>query len=331
MGIKIVGVGKYIPPAFETTEQVAKRLNISSEEIIRITGIEKRHLAGDETASSMGNKALEEAIADSDLAKDQIDGVIVATFTGDYLYPSTAIKLVQMSGLSAGLAFDLMSNCTGMQVAMENARALLVANPAMRTIAVVGVTKQSPFVDPQDENSAYFFGDAASALLLSRDDEDSLTGVLPGYFKSNTKNYELVRLRGGGSSYPFGSELLEQDRKARYYEHTGLGVWKEVVVELPKIIRHALQDLQWAVDELDLILFHQANLRLIEYCMARLKIPMEKSINNVCSIGNTAEASIGTVVYDAYRGGHFRAGKKILLASVGAGFGYAVTPYLISD
>jgi len=327
MGINIVGVGKYIPPEFETTEVVAARLNISADEIVRITGIERRHLAGDEAASSMGHKALAEAIESSDIDKDDISGVIVATFTGDYLYPSTALKLVQGLNLKAGLAFDLMSNCAGMQTAIETARSLLISNPKMKIIAVVGIAKQSPFVDPNDENSAYFFGDAASVVLLQRDEEILESGFLPSYFKSNTKNYDLVRLRVGGSSFPYSQTLFEQDGKARYYEHTGLGVWKEVVVELPKIIRAALEDLKWTIDDLDLILFHQANLRLIEYCMARLKVPMSKTLTNVSTIGNTAEASIGTVIYDAFHAGFFGKDKKILLASVGAGFVYTVTPY----
>lgn len=327
MGIKIIGVGKYVPPAFETTEVVAARLGIPAADIVHKTGIEKRHLAGEESASSMGHKALEEAIARSGVERAAIDGVIVATFTGDYLYPSTALKLVQSLGLRAPLAFDLMSNCAGMQAAIENARALLVANPAMRNIAVVGVAKQSPFVDPHDENSAYFFGDAASAVLLGRDGDAADSGFLPSYFTSNTRNYELVRLRGGGSSFPHTPTLLADHPKSLYYEHTGLGVWKEVVVELPKIIRRALEDLGWTIDDLDLILFHQANLRLIEYCMARLKVPMSKSLNNVAEIGNTAEASVGTVLYDAVQAGLVGKGKKVLLASVGAGFIYAVTPY----
>nr|WP_295084365.1 ketoacyl-ACP synthase III [uncultured Roseateles sp.] len=330
MAVRIVGTGKYIPPGFETTATVAERLGLSAEDILHKTGIEKRHLAGDESASSMAHKAMESAITKAGIAKDEIDGVIVATFTGDYLYPSTALKLVQTLGLKAGIAFDLMANCAGMQVAMENARCLLQGNPALRVIAVVGLAKQSPFVDPFDENSAYFFGDAASVVLLRRSETEATpSGLLPSYFTSNTKNYELVRLRGGGSSFPHSPALFEQDSKALYYEHTGLGVWKEVVVELPKIIRRAMDDLGWTVNDLDLILFHQANLRLIEYCMARLRVPMSKTINNVQHIGNTAEASLGTVMDEAFEAGWFAPGKKVLLASVGAGFVYTVTPYYI--
>ena len=327
MGMRIIGVGKYIPPMFETSEVVAARLNIPVEEIIRMTGIEKRHLAGDESASSMGHKALGEAIESSCVNKDDIDGVIVATFTGDYLFPSTALKLVQSQDLKAGLAFDLMASCAGMQTAIENARSLLFSNHGLKIIAVVGIAKQSPYVNQYDENSAFFFGDAASAVLIRRDGTAPEEGFLPSYFNSITKNYELVRLRCGGSSFPINASSLELESKASYYEHTGLGVWKEVVVELPKIIRSSLADLKWEIDDLDMILFHQANLRLIEYCMSRLKLPMSKSVNNVSTIGNTAEASIGTVIYDAFRAGRLGKNKKILLVSMGAGFMYAVTPY----
>lgn len=327
MGIKIIGAGIYVPPYYETTEQVAIRLGIPTEDIVKKTGIIKRHLAGDETASSMGHKALLEAINLSSIDKGEIDGVIVATFTGDYLYPSSALKLVNSLDLNCSLSQDVMANCAGMQVAFENARSLLVANEKIKTIAVVGIAKQSPYVDPNDENSAYFFGDAASAIIMRKDEGPVNSGFMPSYFKSNTKNYELVRLRAGGSSFPYTPSLHETDIKAFFYEHTGLGVWKEVVVELPKIIRSAMEDLNWTVDDVDLVLFHQANLNLIEYCMARLKLPPAKTIINVQSLGNTAEASLGTVMYDAFRKGLFSKGKKILLASVGAGFIYAVTPY----
>jgi len=327
MGIKIIGSGRYIPPLFEKTEEVAKRLGIESDNIVKKTGIEKRHLAGDETASGMGHKALLEAIELGRLDKSDIDGVIVATFTGDYLYPNTALKLVKTLGLNCGIAQDVMANCAGMQVAFENARSLLIANDKLKFIAVVGIAKQSPFVDPNDENSAYFFGDAASAVIMGKDLSPADSGFLPSYFKSNTKNYELVRLRAGGSSFPFSPKLLETNKPTLFYEHTGLGVWKEVVVELPKIIRNSLDDLGWTVDEVDLVLFHQANLNLINYCMAKLKVPKSKTINNVQALGNTAEASLGTVIYEAFKKGMFSKGKKILFASVGAGFIYAVTPY----
>jgi len=326
--VKIKGVGRYIPPAFETAETVAARLGISAAEILLKTGIAKRHLAGAESASSMGQKALLEAIDSAQILKNQIGGIIVATFTGDYIYPSTALKLTQLLNLKLGIAFDIMANCSGMAVALENARALMLANESLKHVAVVGIAKQSPFINQYDENSVLFFGDGASAIVLAKENSEINTGLLPGNFNSHTTNYELVRLRAGGSSYPYSEELKKTDPKAFYYEHFGLGVWKEVIVELPKIIKQTLRQLEWSTEDVDLILFHQANLRLLEYCMARLKMPPEKTIYNVQTIGNTADASLGTVIYEAVKNGQMAEGKKFIFATVGAGFIYTVTPYL---
>ncbi len=326
--IKIKGVGRYIPPKFETSMEVASRLGISEAEILLKTGIEKRHLAGDEAASSMGQKALLEAIETSQICKDQIGGILVATFTGDYVYPSTALKLSQLLDLKLGIAFDVMANCSGMAVALENARSLMLTNHKLNCVAVVGIAKQAPFINQYDKNSVLFFGDGASAIILTKEQSENNIGLLAGNFSSHTESYELVRLRAGGSSYPFSAWLELTDPKAFHYEHSGLGVWKEVTVALPKIIKQTLSQLEWSTEDLDLILFHQASLRLLEYCMARLKLPPEKTIYNVQAIGNTADASLGTVIYEAFINGQITPGKKILFATVGAGFIYTVTPYL---
>lgn len=324
-----VGYGKYVPPFAETNEEVAARLGISASEIVSKTGISCRYLARDESASAMALKAIRQALQGAGIDASRLGGVVVSAYTGDYLYPNLASKLCRELQIRNCYAYDLNANCAGFQMALATSSDYLRANPAVEYVAVVGVAKQSPYLDPANHETAMFFSDAASAVIL-RQDAQGLTGILTSYYETHGEYYEIVRLRAGGSSFPFSTELLRDDPKALQYEHSGLGVWSEVIVELPKLVRRSLKAVGWSTDDVSTVLFHQANLKLISFCMARLSMPMSKTITNVQDIGNTADASLGTVLFDAYQQGRLsRSGDRVVMASVGAGFVYVVTPYIV--
>lgn len=327
--IDFLGVGKYVAATLETNAEVAARLGIDEAEIVAKSGVRQRYLARDESATDMATDALRQALADARLEPSDMDAVIVATFSGDYVYPNTASGLCRQLGMSNCAAFDVQANCAGFQVALANARALLLSDPDMRYIAVVGVAKQSPFLDPTDINTAFFFSDAAAAAIIGR--RSGSGGLLKTFYLTNPNNYDVVRLRAGGSAFPLTQELLDQQPKTRFYEHAGLAVWKEVIVAMPKLIKQALAGVGWTRDEVGLVLMHQANLRLIEYIIGRLGLSLEDTVTNVEAIGNTADASLGTVIFDAVRQKRLEPGMKVILASVGAGFVYAVTPYLVPE
>jgi len=326
--IELIGFGKCLGKTLQTNKEVAARLGITEDEIVAKSGIEQRYLAKSESASSLGAQALKEALKNSSVEPHQLSGIIVATFSGDYIYPNTASRLCKDIGISDCFAYDVQANCAGFQVALANARDILVSNPDYKYVAVVGIAKQSPYINPDDINIAYFFSDAASAAIVTRR-EGVTGGLLTPLYKTNSTNYELVRLRGGGSSFPIDEQLLTNDRKALFYEQAGLGVWKEVVVEMPTLVKKVLAREGWTADDVDLVLMHQANLRLIEFIMSRLRIPMSKTVTNVESIGNTADASLGLALWDAKAQDRLVPGSKVILASVGAGFVYAVTPYIV--
>lgn len=325
-GVFFQGFGKYVAKTKETNGEVAQRLNISEQEIIAKSGVECRYLAKEESASFMGAEALREAMASAKIPASELSGIIVATFSGDYLYPNMASKLCGELRINGAFAFDVQANCAGFQMALGIARDRLLSDSQSKFIAVVGIARQSPFLDPNDVNTAYFFSDAASAVILGREAKPG--GLGPSLYKTNPKSFETVRLRAGGSSFPYSPQLWSTDRHAFFYEHAGLGVWKEVMVEMPQLIRKTLDAAGWKAEDVDLILMHQANLRLIEYLMSRLKLPMTKTVTNVQTIGNTADASLGTVLYDAAEQKRLTSGAKIVLASVGAGFVYSATPYI---
>ena len=325
-GVFFTGFGKSIGSTVESNAEVANRLGITEEEIITKSGIQCRYIAKNESASDLAISAANEALKSANISASDLSGVIVATFSGDYLYPNMASKVAGELGVSDLFAFDVQANCAGFQTALSLARDRLLSDMSCKAIAVIGVAKQSPYLDPMDLNTAYFFSDAASAVILHR--ESRVGGLGQSIFKTNPKSFESVRLRAGGSSFPYSEALWKNDRTAFYYEHAGLSVWKEVIVEMPQLIKKMLKSLEWDVNDIDLVLMHQANLRLIEYIMSRLRLPMSKTLTNVEKIGNTADASLGTVLYDAQQQNKLSPGTKILLASVGAGFVYAATPYV---
>jgi len=329
VAIELLGFGKYVARTLETNAEVAARFSISEDEIVEKCGVRQRFVARDESASAMGLAALREALEDARVAPAELAGVIVCTFSGDYTYPNTASNLCRELGVSDCFAFDLQANCAGFQIGLATARDKLLCDPDAQYIAVVGIAKQSPYLDPDDINTAFFYSDAASAVILGR--VSGRGGLLRTFYKTSGRNYEVVRLRAGGSSYPLTRELLDRHPETRFYEHAGLAVWKEVIVELPTLLKRALAAVGWKREEVDLVLMHQANLRLIEYLMARIGLGMDSTVTNIQEIGNTGDASLGTVLYDAARRRRLIPRSKVVLASVGAGFVYAVTPYIVAD
>jgi 3-oxoacyl-[acyl-carrier-protein] synthase III len=325
--IDFIGFGKYVAKTKETNAEVAARFSIDENEIVAKSGVGCRYIAKEESATEMGLTALREAIEDAGIKAGELSAVIVCTFSGDYIYPNTASGLCRHLEITDCLAFDLQANCAGFQVGVSTARDMLRSNPEHRHIAVVGIAKQSPFLDPNDINIAFFFSDAASSVVLSRVEGEG--GLLGTFYKTNGKNYEVVRLRAGGSSYPLSHKLLHTMPETLTYEHAGMAVWKEVMVEMPALIKKTQAAIGWNKGEIDLVLLHQANLRLIEFIIARVGLDMSQTVTNIQDIGNTADASLGTVIYDAKCQGRLVPGSKVMLASVGAGFVYAVTPYIV--
>ena len=313
----------------ETNAEVAARFDIDEGEIIEKSGVGCRFIAKNESATDMALAAIKEAIDDAGVDAGELSCIIVCTFSGDYIYPNTASHLCKHLEISDCLAFDVQANCAGFQVGISTARDMLRSNPGHRHIAVVGLAKQSPFLDPNDINTAFFFSDAAAAVVMSR--VEGKGGIFGTFHKTNGKSFEVVRLRGGGSSYPLNLELLENMPETLTYDHAGIAVWKEVMVEMPALIKKAMAEIGWNKREVDLVIMHQANLRLIEFIAARVGVDMSKTVTNIQDIGNTADASLGTVLYDAQRQGKLRPGTKVMLASVGAGFVYAVTPYIVPE
>ena len=158
--IDIVGIGKCLGSVKQPNSIVAKNLNISEEEIIQRTGIKCRYITGKESATEMAINSLNEALSDANIDCDQIDGIIVCTFSGDYLFPSEATRICKFMNINPTFAYDIKAMCAGIQVGISTGRDTLLANDQYRYIAVIGLAKHSPFINKHDINSAYYFSDA---------------------------------------------------------------------------------------------------------------------------------------------------------------------------
>jgi 3-oxoacyl-[acyl-carrier-protein] synthase III len=220
-----------------------------------------------------------------------------------------------VGAVNAG-TFDITANCTGFQVALTVGADRMNADKTISNVLVVGAALQSRFINWNDANSSIYFGDGAGAVVLGRVPESY--GFIASDIFSNSKVYESVRLRGGGSSFPLTEKNINEG--LQFYEVNGLEVWKQVIQNQPKVIKRVLAKAEMNIEDVDFFIFHQANLRLIEYLMAKMHLPLTKTFTNVKEIGNTAEASMAIALDEAVRKNLIKRDQNVLISGVGAGF-----------
>lgn len=316
-GIGVMGVGRYVPKRKITNDQVAEWTGISVEDILEKTGIESRYaIEKDDTASSMAAHACQDALKSADIEPEQVGLIVGCTSTADYLYPAMACKVHQILDTKNAYAFDLLANCTGFQIGLSTASAYLTCHPDLEFALVFGAAVQSPYVKWDDPNDAMFFGDGAGAAVIGR--VPSGYGILSDEIITQSASYDAVRLRGGGSSFPLREDNISDG--LQYYDMSGLEVWKQVIQFQPRTIRRSLEKIGKTVDDADFFVVHQANLRLIEYLMAKMKQPLSKTFTNVAQIGNTADASLAITLCDSVHRNLIKRDDLVVLSGVGAGF-----------
>lgn len=316
-GVGVFGVGKYVPSKLVTNQMLEEWTGVPAQKIIDNTGVESRYIVEEhESASGMAAVAAKQAIEMAGIDPSQIGIIIGCGFTGDYVYPAMACKVQNLINAKNAGAFDLMANCTGFQVGLGVASDRLMCDENIECALVLGTALQSRFINWSDPNTAIYFGDGAGAAILGRVPQGY--GILSNEIFTNGNVFDAVRMRGGGSSYPLRPENINEN--LQYYEMNGMEVWKQVVQYQPLAIRRSLEKIGMKVEDVDFFIFHQANLRLIEYLMAKMKQPMNKTYTNVAEIGNTADASIAITLCDAMREGRLKRGDLVVISGVGAGF-----------
>lgn len=321
--IGILGANHFLPEKIQTNEELCKVMkDVTPEWILSKTGIKRRYIAtNNDSASSMATIAAKNLLEKFKISPDQIDLIVTATFSPDYMFPPVSAKIQLNLNAKNAQIIDVNTNCTGFVTALTVASDRMLIDNTYEYALVIGVELHTRFINPQDKETAIFFSDGAGVALLGKVKKG--LGIINSRFFTDSTTYESVRFRGGGSSFPLVNRVFTPE--IDYIEMNGLATWKQAITKLPMVIKELLLKSNLQIEQIDFCIFHQANLNLIQYIMAKLKIPLDKTYTNVEEIGNTGSASIGIALSEAIELGKVKPGQKVLLAGVGAGFNFGAS------
>lgn len=316
-GVGIIGLGKCLPKKLINSEDVEKTANLPAGDIEKKTGVKTRFICEDgDTASGLSALAATTALEKARVSAEDLDIIIGCTSSGDYKYPAMACKIHDLIKAKNAGAFDMQANCTSFTIGLSLASDRMHFDPTQKNSLVVGTAIQSRYLNWEDGDSAMYFGDGAAAAVIGQVPKGY--GIIAHDTFTNSRAFEAVRLRGGGSTHPLRPENIHEG--LQYQEINGMEVWKQVVQNQPKSIKRVLEKAGKTAKDVDFFIFHQANLRLIEFLMAKMKLDMSKTFTNVGKYGNTAEASIPLALCEAVENNKIKRGDLVLLSGVGAGF-----------
>jgi 3-oxoacyl-[acyl-carrier-protein] synthase-3 len=323
-GIGILGTGRALGSRLQTNEELCATTlpGVTPQWILDRTGIHRRYLLGaNESSSTLTLAAATRALEAAGVTPEQIGMIVVSTFSSEYLFPPASARLHHDLGVKGGQFYDLQANCTGFVSALTAVSDRMLRDSHVEFALVVGAEVLSPYVDFSDPQTAMYFSDGAGAAVLGP--VAAGRGVQASAFFSDTSNYESVRLRGGGSGFPYATRATENgDRNPGFMDQNSLVTWKQVVTHLPPTVRRVCAEAGWSTDDVDLFVFHQANFEIISYVMRKMRLPMSRTFTNVQEIGNTGAASLPIALADAVAAGLLSPGSRVVLAGVGAGFGF---------
>lgn len=315
----ICGLGAYLPQKILTNFDLEKMVETTDEWIRARTGIETRHIAAKgQSASDLGIEACREALAQAKLSPSDIELIIVATITPDMLFPSTACYIQTKLGAKCG-AFDMAAACSGFPYALAVAQGFIESG-MYKNILVVGAEVLSGFIDWTDRGTCVLFGDGAGAAVVSRT-EDTDRGILASYLGSDGSQACLLQIPGGGSMNPPTEETVKN--RLHFLKMQGSEVFKVAVRTMDAAVREVLKRSGLEVKDIDCLIPHQANLRILQAVAHRLEIPEEKVFINVNRYGNMSSASTIVALYEAVKNGKIKKGDDVVLVAFGGGLTWA--------
>jgi 3-oxoacyl-[acyl-carrier-protein] synthase-3 len=313
----IQGLGVAVPQRVVTNADLEKTLETSDQWIVERTGIRQRYWAGPgETVATLSQSAAETAMTQAGVTADTLDAIIVATATPDRLLPSTACDLQALLGAERAAAFDISAACPGFLYGLTVGEGLIAAEQA-ETVLLIGAEKLSTITDHQDRSTAVLFGDGAGAAILRRVHEGN-RGVLSNFIRSDGKLAPLLYIPGGGANDPISDKVVRE--RSHYMKMAGREVFKAAVLTMAEACDEALRRAGVTAEEIDLLVPHQANIRIIEATAKHAGLPMDKVMVNVDCYGNTSSASIPLALNQAVQEGRLKPGDLVLLVAFGAGF-----------
>ena len=309
---KIAGTGGYLPEKVLTNFDLEKMVETTDQWIVERTGISQRHVAADgETTSDLALKAAEKAIEAAGINNSDIDLIIVATTTPDRVFPSTACLLQEKLGISGCAAFDIQAVCTGFVYALGVADKFIKTNSA-KCALVIGAETLSRIIDWKDRGTCVLFGDGAGAVILKASDEP---GILSTHLHADGQYKDLLTVNGGISE---NAELLKEGNA--FIQMKGNEVFKTAVKTLGSIVDETLAANDMQKSDVDWLVPHQANIRIIAATAKKLRMSMDSVVTTVGQHGNTSAASIPLAFDVAVRDGRIKPGETILMEAFGGGF-----------
>jgi 3-oxoacyl-[acyl-carrier-protein] synthase III len=320
---EMASIGVAVPPGVLTNADLTRMLDTSDEWIVERTGIRERHIAtADQSVAMLSREASEKALARAGITAKDLDAIVLGTASPDRLLPSTACDLQALLGAENAAAFDIAAACPGFIFATAVAEGL-IASGQSETVLVVGAEKLSTITDFQDRSTAILFGDGAGAAVIRRTSNGNGRGILSTFIKSDGRLAPLLYRPGGGSSDPISEKVV--CNRSHYMKMAGREVFKAAVLAMAEACDEALERAGVSAGEIDLLIPHQANIRIIEATAKHAGMPMEKVMVNVDRFGNTSSASIPLALEQAITEGRVKPGSLLLLVAFGAGFTWGST------
>jgi 3-oxoacyl-[acyl-carrier-protein] synthase-3 len=306
---RIAGTGSFLPPRVVTNDELAQRLDTSDEWIRSRTGITRRHIADkDQASSDLALEASRRALQAAGIDASQIDLIVVATSTPDYVFPSTACLLQAKLGVKGSAAFDIQAVCSGFVYGLATADNF-IRSGAHKKALVVGAEVFSRILDWNDRGTCVLFGDGAGAVVLTA---DSKPGIHASVLHADGSQVDLLSVPGNVSGGCIvGSPFLQMN---------GQGVFKFAVRVLDEVARETVAAAGMTLDDIDWLIPHQANVRILDATARKLGLPPEKLVITVDHHANTSAASVPLALDEFVRAGKIRAGHRVMMQGVGGGF-----------
>jgi 3-oxoacyl-[acyl-carrier-protein] synthase-3 len=327
-GVTIVGTGHYVPDRVLTNFDLEKIVDTSDEWIVERTGIRERRIAApDQASSDMALVAAQRALEMAGLKATDLDQIILATTTPDRILPSCACTVQQKLGAKNAAAYDVFAACTGFVYGLAIARGLIGSGVA-ETVMVIGVETLTRIMDMHDRNTCVLFGDAAGAAILKPCAPGS--GLHAICIKSDGELGDVLEVPAGGSREPASEETVRARR--HYIQMRGKKLFPFAVRGMEDTLRQVLAETGWETGDLDLVIPHQANLRIIESVRERLRLPEHKMVVNIDRYGNTSSASIPLALDELVRTGKLEPGDRVAFTAFGGGatWGSAVMTWTLA-
>lgn len=311
----ILGTGSYLPEKVLTNRDLEKIVDTSDEWIVSRTGIRERRVTSEEEAASdLGLYAAEKALKEADVRPEDLDLIIVASVTPDMAFPSTACHIQTRLGAAGAAAYDLSAACAGFLYGVTNA-AQCIENGLYRNVLVIGSECLSKITDWTDRNTCVLFGDGAGAVVMGPVEQGS--GFLSFELGADGRGGELLKQSGGGSRDPLSEELLE--KKQRFIQMNGREVFKFAVRIMSEVSESVVHKAGLRKEDVNVLVPHQANRRIIDSAMDHLELPESNVIVNLDRYGNMSSASIPVALDEAYHQGKLHPGDILVLVGFGGG------------